>query len=286
MYTWDTFASKARTATHRGHLRMVAACARIKARSRKDVAVRHIMTFPEKPHVSSVLYMMGARMGASFTTSSEDGAALKIAWLDATWKPVENVVKGGINANCRDITKSSVNESFNEAFGYALGVDPATHCGQAVEKPEQNAAHSGVIVDCPRCPRAYHAYQRVIDNHVAHDSSMVEDIRVVVIGKQIPVVYLKRRPAKSRFSNINTEAELAPLDTLTVGEARRLLAMSRKLGIDYGEFDCLRDRATGLLYVVDANPTPWGPPNHIERTQGEAAMAAMTAAFRFEFLRR
>jgi hypothetical protein len=32
------------------------------------------------------------------------------------------------------------------------------------------------------------------------------------------------------------------------------------MGLDYGELDAVRDAASGRLYVLDVNNTPFGPP--------------------------
>ena len=54
--------------------------------------------------------------------------------------------------------------------------------------------------------------------------------------------------------------------------------VARKLGIDYGEFDVLRDKDR-RIYVVDANNTPYGPPN--ELSEGDCTRALVLLANEF-----
>ena len=56
------------------------------------------------------------------------------------------------------------------------------------------------------------------------------------------------------------------------------------LRVEYGEIDAVRDRSSGQLYIVDVNPTPFGPPNHIDRRGYYRAIARMADAFQRAFL--
>jgi hypothetical protein len=56
------------------------------------------------------------------------------------------------------------------------------------------------------------------------------------------------------------------------------------MGLDYGELDVLRDLGDRRIYVVDVNPTPDGPPNHIGAADSEIALARMADAFNEVFL--
>jgi hypothetical protein len=113
----------------------------------------------------------------------------------------------------------------------------------------------------------------------------VQDIRVPLIGSNVPFVYLKYRPVADRFSNANTRAELAAVgDMLHGDEPGRLMRVAELLGVDYGEMDCVRDRTSGKLYVVDVNTTPWGPPNHLPETQVDRAIELLAEAFEAQLL--
>ena len=54
--------------------------------------------------------------------------------------------------------------------------------------------------------------------------------------------------------------------------------------LDYGELDVLRNRDDGLLYIVDVNPTPWGPPNHLSRQETAHAIRGMAREFQAHML--
>jgi glutathione synthase/RimK-type ligase-like ATP-grasp enzyme len=138
------------------------------------------------------------------------------------------------------------------------------------------------VITCPAPRRDGYVYQRVIDNRVG---DRVLDIRVPIIGDSIPFVYFKYRPVATRFSNTNERAELrATADALSAEEREQLLALSRSMGVDYGELDVLRDADDGLLYVVDVNTTPSGPPNGLGRRDRIRAIIELSRAFETEFL--
>ncbi|MFW6027468.1 MAG: hypothetical protein ACOC91_01540, partial [bacterium] len=159
-----------------------------------------------------------------------------------------------------DIRKDKVARVFEEVFGYGLSVDPRTWCGPAVRKSLENGAHDGKVVICPlEEPETGFVYQRLVNN--SYDGETVQDIRVPIIGENIPLVYIKERRLESRFANENTRCFLQSTDdALTEWEQERLFLMARRMGVDFGGFDVLRDRATGRIYVVDVNKTCMGPP--------------------------
>lgn len=185
-----------------------------------------------------------------------------------------------LNLGCTDISKTHVNTVFAATFGRDLGLDPTRHIGPAVCKSDENAVHDGEIVDCPiRAPAPGAAYQRLIDNRTG--DGRVVDIRVAIVDGTIPVTYHRYRPEDRRFRSGNERAELVEsTEVLTAGETRQLLAFARAMGLDLGEMDVLRDRHDGQIYVVDVNPTPWGPPSGLVPTDAEPALRHLTAALR------
>lgn len=165
-----------------------------------------------------------------------------------------------INFGCTNVSKTRVAAASEEAFGFPLAVDPATHVGPAVEKSEINAAHDGRIIQCPATAQVGRAYQRVIDNRGA-DPDYVEDLRTCTIGGRPIVVFVKRRHVTKRFLNTNTEVMLRmPEQVFTAEEMDRINAFTRAIGLDWGGVDVLRDRNDGRLCIVDANKTDMGPP--------------------------
>lgn len=179
-----------------------------------------------------------------------------------------------------------MSRKFEDVFGYPILVDPGRFEGWCVMKSERNAAHDGRLVRCPIVGPAPDGMtcQILIDNTVRR--RFVEDIRIPIIGGRIPFVYLKYRPLKSRFSNDNAYARMASQHELfTPSEIRLIREYVGRIGLEYGELDVLRDGASGRIYVVDANNTPYGPPNHLESREADAAIRILADAFVEEFAR-
>lgn len=163
-----------------------------------------------------------------------------------------------LNGDCTDISKSHVADVFERIFGYALSVNPATYTGQAVMKSEKNGVHDGKIIQCPAPARAGYAYQRVIDNR---DGDYVQDLRCPTIGGEIDIIYIKRRPLKQRFANMNSTVTLhEPDNLLSATERDQIKRFAKAMKLDWGGMDILRDNIDGRIYIVDVNKTDMGPP--------------------------
>jgi len=77
----------------------------------------------------------------------------------------------------------------------------------------------------------------------------------------------------------------APIDGLfSADEQRLMLEFARRIGMDYGELDVLRDKETTDIYVVDANRTPVRPKG-LDPKYDEAWFGPITDAFA-EYVRR
>lgn len=184
-----------------------------------------------------------------------------------------------INDTGFDIDKRNVQKHMHIAFGYSQQIDPLTHSGRAVVKSRRNAVHDGSVIDCP-VERAdpEKVYELLIDNEVGDGTIL--DIRVGILLGKITVVYRKYRPIGTRFMNANSHAEIVePAEVLTSDEQAAILRFCASIRLEYGELDCLRDRQSGKLYIVDANNTPFGPPNQISDAQREQALDMIARAF-------
>ena len=149
-------------------------------------------------------------------------------------------------------------------------------------KTDENGRHDGEIVACPTARRPGYVYQRVIDNR---EGESVVDIRAPIVDSVIPFVYLKYRPLASRFGNENARVVMRETgEVLRPEEVAQLLEFSARLGLDYGELDVLRDAHDRLLYVIDANSTPTGPPNGLPRRDRFTALLRLSRAFNTQFL--
>lgn len=252
---------------------------RFKAALAKD----EILFLPAPPHrpgymLSKVCAQLGLR-----PVNEPNTRSIGVFFQDSTKADAPR--RGLINENCTDISKERIEQAFEQVFGYPLAVDPTSHSGPAVRKSNDNATHDGRIIHCPiesREPGA--VYEVLIDNSISEVA--VQDIRVVVAGNRIPVVYLKNNWKETRFSNWTFKATIADARSVLSGEEQKLvLKFSRTIGLDFGELDTLRDRTTGRLYIVDAAKTAFGPPMRLSFFKKLAAVKLVADAFRDEFLR-
>ena len=164
-----------------------------------------------------------------------------------------------VNFGCNDISKSKVAEAFERAAGYSLKVDPLIYEGPMVEKSEKNACHDGRIIEGPMEPIEDKTYQRLIDNEI--DGGLVDDLRCCIVGGEPTLVFRKRRELSRRFLNENAQVLLDdPRKCYTSDEIDVIKSFAADIGLDWGGVDVLRDRASGRIYIVDANKTDMGPP--------------------------
>ena len=199
---------------------------------------------------------------------------LKLAFDDRTEK--RQAQPGFWNGHCLDISKSTLDRHHHEVFGYGLNVDPTTHNGPMLEKSEGNAVHDGREIQGPLSPdqlQPSKVYQRIIDNRT--ENGLFEDLRVVVIRGELPLVYRKRKTGEVRYTNETAEVDLAesPKTMLSDTEMEQIASLSAKMCADFAELDILRDRQDGRIYCVDLNPTPYGPPAGLSAEDSEKAMA-------------
>lgn len=186
-----------------------------------------------------------------------------LAWMEDINVPI-------INQRCTEIRKDFLHRYAKEYFGYDIAIDPTKHRGTCVMKSTQNAIHNGRFVQCP-IPKSMLIksktgtkftvmYQKLIDTRFDFDK--LRDIRIPVVAYKIPTVVIKEIGVSSTFhpqKNDYFKAYLSHDDRfLTQGEKQGVIHIAKKMGIEFGEFDALRDNSTGLLYVVDANPIPMG----------------------------
>jgi GT2 family glycosyltransferase len=246
---------------------------------------RRVLFFPEGPAEHAVITKVCRAGGCAIVTDPLAPCDLAVAWDTSTFRrpapPLDHLQsrRPVWNLRCSDISKERVDLAFREIFGYTSLVDPLVHRGQMVAKSNLNATHDGVILECPIVDRDQtRVYQRLIRNESVEGA--VEDIRTPVFGDDIPFVYLKYRPLASRFDQFETHVAIEEASSVfTADERRRLVGVARGLGMDYGELDVLRDRDDGRLYVVDANPTPYGPPNLLTPAERRFAIDRLVAAF-------
>jgi len=186
-----------------------------------------------------------------------------------------------INRYCADISKRHVARMFADAFGYELEVDPTTYTGEMVEKSDANYTHDGRIVRGPISRnevRSGYVYQRLVK---ATEGGDAIDLRTPLYAGKVPLVYIKRRPIAARFANENTSTEVRSTnEVFSPSELEQLSRFAALMGLDFGEADILRDRDSGLIFVVDVANTPAGPPNGLSRPAAKAAINHLASEFR------
>jgi hypothetical protein len=245
-----------------------------------------IVTFPERPVPRTTLARICLELGLHIDVGSTAyPAAAVFYWLDQTFRPTLPNVIGIYNGACTNIAKSLVAARFEQVFGYALAVDPFVHVGLCVRKSELNGRHDGEIVRCPQPRQPDQTYQLVIDNRCS--AAEVEDLRVPVLLDIIPFVYCKRRPLPTRFSNANSRVLVTETSSvLNANETDAIVRFCRLIGMDFGELDVLRDRASGRIFIVDANATPFGPPAQLATAESAECIRRLAREFDAAFVRR
>jgi hypothetical protein len=184
-----------------------------------------------------------------------------------------------INVNCPDISKERVHVVHLEALGYSMNLNPKTYIGVAVEKSDENAVHDGQEVVCPVAfPKTDAVYQKVLDN--TNEAGEYVDIRVPVIQGKIPLVYLKFKTLKNRFTNKAHRATLhKPEDLFSEEEISQIEKYAAAMKVDFCEFDVLRHNGNKKIYIIDVNKTPYGPPDPLNKKDKAIALKILSNAF-------
>lgn len=250
---------------------------------------RRVLFHPYLPVPRHSIWKILCHLGVSITPNLRSDVGLAVRWENETYATptpmLSHIARRTqvLNLNCVNISKELVNAVFSEVFGYELGVDPLAYEGMCVEKPNSNAQKSGNVVRCPipeRRPGC--AYQRLVDTSVS--ATEVRDLRVPVIGRSIPLAYLKWKPRDNRFAFSDTRAELVRReDVLDTEETFKIIEFCSTIGLDFGELDILRDADSGRIYIIDANSTPFGPPRVLGDREARHAVSLLASTFEFEF---
>lgn len=251
--------------------------------------LKTVLFYPDLPEYYYILYTICHELGYRMSNDPTKPYDLAVFFKDVTVRdedPLEREIKKNarlINGEARDISKETVEAVFSEVFGYGMKIDPRTHAGECVQKSNDNATHDGRVVLCPREPEQGYIYQKLINNRTG---DRVADIRVKVVGDSIPFIMYRTRSAADRFDNTET-ATMVPIEScLSLEEQEKILLFSRKLGLDFGALDCLRDNDDGRLYIVDANLTTGSPmPGvHFSYAEYEEYIQKFSIAFEKAFM--
>jgi hypothetical protein len=231
------------------------------------------------------------RVGIRYAPTATDDTAVVVfwnPWSRLRWEEIAppNVQARTVNATGFHCAKSNVTRHFETAFGYRLRVDPVEYEGPIVAKSELNATHDGRILAGPIPVKDLNegdTYQRLVHNDFGPS---VVDIRVSVVGTVMAGCWVKVRPdtAEERFSNSNSIVWLAPTRFLLArSEVEKIDAFCSSIGLEFGQLDVCRDRVSGLIYIVDANNTPYGPANGMSPWDADASLLALGVDFARQF---
>ncbi len=256
----------------------------VRQSAQKHGQPQFVLVHPDWPSKRASIMAYADALGWAVTNRKETPARFKgavriqLAFDDRTEK--RQAQPGMWNGQCLDISKSTLDRHHRDVFGYGLAVDPAAHAGPMLEKSEGNAVHDGREIQGPIDPikvQPGKVYQRILDNRT--DQGLYEDLRVVVIDGQLPVVYRKRKSQDVRYTNETAEVDLAksPESVLSEAEIAQILAISARMCAEFAELDVLRDRQDGRIHCVDLNPTPYGPPAGLPEPEKSRALHQIRA---------
>lgn len=256
----------------------------VRQSAQKHGQPQFVLVHPDWPSKRASIMAYADALGWAVTNRKETPARFKgavriqLAFDDRTEK--RQAQPGMWNGQCLDISKSTLDRHHRDVFGYGLAVDPTAHAGPMLEKSEGNAVHDGREIQGPIDPikvQPGKVYQRILDNRT--DQGLYEDLRVVVIDGQLPVVYRKRKSQDVRYTNETAEVDLAksPESVLSEAEIAQILAISARMCAEFAELDVLRDRQDGRIHCVDLNPTPYGPPAGLPEPEKSRALHQIRA---------
>jgi hypothetical protein len=240
--------------------------------------IKRVLAYPHLPGSKAIIFKLVNHSKWVITNNPRKKAIFAIAWEDASVRSVPEILKEKskiikvLNLHNNNILKTYIEEYFYEAFGYRTRIDPQLFKGIAVCKSEYNATHSGTIVECPVDEVQKDCiYQILIDNR--NEEDLFEDIRVPIIGKIIPYVYIKLKEESARFETRAQKVLLEEVDEyISAEEKANILKFTASIGLDFGEIDVMRNRNDGKLYIVDVNNTPYGPPANLPDSDAQKAL--------------
>lgn len=244
-----------------------------------------ILTYPGYPSKKTTIYKIAGELGYRITNKPVKHPDVVLYFDDATFgdsKMLKSLYPNAkiLNETCTDISKKKVDQIHQSVFGYCTIIDPLQYKGRAVQKSDENALHDGAVIECPvKEVKPSSVYQVLIDNEV--DENYVMDFRVPVMGEHIPHIYKKYKKKEVRFTNDVSYSELAEVhENFTEEEQKKIIAFAKSMGADFCELDILRNKTDNLIYIIDVNKTPYGPPFGLSEKDRVEAVRRLAGSFR------
>ncbi|OHU89146.1 MULTISPECIES: hypothetical protein [Pseudoalteromonas] len=219
--------------------------------------------YPDKEYYS-ITHIIN-RLGYQVTRDLEASFDVAFLWSDVTELdcPPELLDaadgKHIINQNCLDISKKHVEQLQYAVFGYGSFIDPLTHKGRCVEKPNANGVKGGRVIDTPIDSfDDSKVYQALIDSTVG---DYQQEYRVPVIFGQLPIVYLVQQAVANDSLDYRVQKPPELLGThmmFSYQEQVNITKFCQLIGLDFGELDIVRCSQSQRLFILDANKTPAG----------------------------
>jgi len=107
------------------------------------------------PKSGYLIHKLCRRSGHRMVSSPQEPFDLAIKRHDTTFAPPEDVLLGlkgngfVVYGDCSDISKENVDRMHQQVFGYSLALDPRSHRGRFIEKPNADCADPVTVIDAP-----------------------------------------------------------------------------------------------------------------------------------------
>lgn len=161
-----------------------------------------------------------------------------------------------INRYCNNVLKDKLDIVFKNVFGYSSEADTNRY-GHCVKKSIEQCAKNFAVVETPCENEKGYIYQKFINSRIAIDT--VRDFRIYKVFDKWVVATRDKHisgtfapgdaPVKVTFRNDYKRYFIK-------NEVDKINEVCKRMGLDVGAVDVVRDYSDGKLYVIDINNIP------------------------------